>query len=276
MARTSHAGGGRRSSESKHDSTRTELSCRAGASSVTDNGRVIALCGPKAGVGTTVLACNLAVALSVLGEDVILVDADGSFGSVATVMGLPRREVDSQAPVAEGLTEHRSGVRVLTTPSGVGKGAIGDVERSTDHLQRLVRIIARVRPEAGTIVVDTPTAVYPSAPSVLSQADSILFVVTPEVTAILRATAFLQFCKAHGLAERVRVIINRFASDAAIPAGQIDQAFGDRIVARLPSCGPLVLEAVNQGRPFVEAAPGEELSIRVFDLARTMMRSPPT
>ena len=91
-------------------------------------GRVIAVFGPKGGVGRTTLAVNLAVAAATeLGQRTCLVDASFQFGDVGVLLNLnpknksiadliPELEVGEPESLDTFLINHSSGIRVLLAP----------------------------------------------------------------------------------------------------------------------------------------------------------------
>jgi len=226
---------------------------------------VVALYAPKAGVGTSVIACNLAVALRALsGTQVILVDGNLELGSVATLLGLaPRPGIGDSTNLDNHLVEHASGVRALLA-SG----------RRADSAARLdpETLLQAARERAGFVVVDTVSGTDPFADPLLVAAARIVLVLTPESAAVRHGREFLRLAAERGLAEHVRVVVNRYQSDASLPVAEIEQAFGARVIGRLGSFGPFVLDSVNAGRPFVESAPDHPLSSAVFELARALMK----
>lgn len=229
------------------------------------HGRVLLLYGPKAGVGASVIACNLALALQTIGVGpVILVDANLELGSVATLMGL---DVPAGRPEATELDQlllrHPSGVLVLPA---TGQGGASHPITLAD----LDRLVAEARAHARFVVVDIQSGIEPFGLPLVRHADRILVVVTPESAAVRHAHAFLKLAAEQQLADRVAVVVNRDHSDSGLPAEQLAAAFGDRLVSRLGSYGAFVLQGVNTGRLFVEADPDHPLSRSVLDLARTL------
>ena len=53
------------------------------------DGRLVCVLGPKGGTGKTLTSCNLAVALALAGQKVLIIDLDLQFGDVALCLGLP-------------------------------------------------------------------------------------------------------------------------------------------------------------------------------------------
>ncbi|MEI6259077.1 MAG: AAA family ATPase, partial [Deltaproteobacteria bacterium] len=51
------------------------------------NTKIVAIVGPKGGVGKTTISANLAIALSVLGKKVIAVDLDLGASNLHTLFG---------------------------------------------------------------------------------------------------------------------------------------------------------------------------------------------
>ncbi len=106
---------------------RKRLRLTGQAKAMGPKGLIITVFGAKGGVGKSTIAANLGVALSsALAQSVVLVDGDNNFGDAAAMLDLkPDRsivdllkDVDAveQGNVAEYLTQHESGLRVLAAP----------------------------------------------------------------------------------------------------------------------------------------------------------------
>lgn len=233
----------------------------------TGMGKVLTLYAPKAGVGTTVIACNLAVAIQqVTAAPVVLIDADLGFGSVGTLLGLegPTSGAGHGGSSPEPLIPYSDGLSVwLAEPAEPGTEPSVPLDRFAALLDEACR-------RASFVIVDAPSAINPLTDLVLRRADRVLMVLTPEAPSVQHCQSFLHWCQSQGLAEKVSIVVNRHASESSLPPEMLEELFGERLVARLPSEGVLVVKGVNSGRPFVETDPDDRLSVEVRRLARLL------
>jgi pilus assembly protein CpaE len=222
--------------------------------------RIIAVYGARRGVGTTTLACNLAVALSQRGASVAILDGDLAFGGVPTTFGL------APEALASGSNRHSSGVLVAAQPEGWLPG-----HSDSTGARAIDRLLEDASGSAHLLIVDTPAPLTPATRRVLDASQVILLVLTPEETALEHARRFVEFCASHGLFERVHVVINRNQSRSGLSGERIATEFGDRLVGRVNSGGLLVAGSINAGEPFVQAHPDHPLSIQMHALATAVV-----
>ena len=77
------------------------------------DGRLVCVLGPKGGTGKTLTSCNLAVALALAGQKVLVIDLDLQFGDVALCLGSAARE-DDVRPRRLGRLARRGQARTTT------------------------------------------------------------------------------------------------------------------------------------------------------------------
>lgn len=224
-------------------------------------GRVVVLFGSKAGVGTSVVATNLAIALHTLTtEPVVLLEAHYDFGNQAALLALaPERHLGHAlaGSLADGLIADDSGIAVLLrSPAGYAP--------TLDQLRGLLR---QARARARYVIVDSASRYDPVFHTLLDEAECVLMVTTPEATALRHAERLQQQAASWGVAAKLHVVVNRWESEAGVQPAQLQALFGDRLVGRLPSAGRLAVEAANSGRPFVLTAVDHPLSQAVNALA---------
>src|SRR5476649_865634 len=80
-------------------------------------GRVVAVAGGKGGVGKSIVSVNLAVAMTRLGADVVLLDADLGAPNVHTLFG----HLSPGRTLADYLEDRVSDLAEVAIPSGVPK-----------------------------------------------------------------------------------------------------------------------------------------------------------
>ncbi len=232
-------------------------------------GRVVVVFGPKPGVGTSVIAANLAIALRALAPRVLLLETHHDLGSQATILGLaPERHLADarDARLADALIPHGSGVDVLLrSPDAAGL-----------TVPQLEALLGQARQLAPYTVVDSAPRLDATLRALAAAADDLLMVTTPETTVLRHGERLLQRAAEWGALARLGVIVNRAESESAVEAAELDAVFGARIVARLPSAGRLVVDAANAGRPFIVDDADHPLSRAIQALARRLVERPPT
>ena len=216
--------------------------------------------GPKPGVGTSVIAANLAIAMRALAPRVILLEAHHDLGNQATILGLaPERHLAHALAdgLADGLVAHSSRIDVLLrSPQAEGM-----------TIAQLDALLRQAREWAPYTVVDSAPRLDATLRALAEAADDLLMVTTPETTVLRHGERVLQRADEWGALDKLGVIVNRAESESAVEATQLDALFGARIVARLPSAGRLVVDAANTGRPFIVDAAGHPLSRGIHALA---------
>ncbi|MGQ9525257.1 MAG: response regulator [Armatimonadota bacterium] len=236
------------------------------------DGKVVAVYGPRDGVGKTMLAVNLAVAAAVdLGRRTALADLCTPYGEAAAMMGLKpsvtaadlaaQAELPAPEKIDAALVGHPSGVWVLCGASKV---------TGADLPPELVRtVLSFLRSRYECVVVDTPPALDGTALAVLEIADQVLMMVMPERPLAVRAKAVLEaLCDRRYPQEKFWLVVNRADSRAGMTVGELTDAVGIPVFASIPSDGMSVVPAMNHGVPLVTASPGSKAAQAVRALTR--------
>ncbi len=252
-------------------------------------GRIIAFCSNKGGVGKTVLAINLAVALRQrTGKRVAVVDGDFFYGNVGTYLGVPpaRSIMDLVAVIDEldaevadrVLIRHASGIRVLLSPLRPDQAA----EITPEQIHRLLEFLSTIY---DYLVIDCQTVIDQRLMPALDLATDVMLVVTPEMGCLKNMRILLdQFADVGIDLKKVRVVLNRAASNVEIEARDIEQAFKQKIAFSLSSGGRPVVLSINRGVPLVMEQPKHPISQQIMHMAdyfvlqsspRPSLRQPP-
>jgi len=240
-------------------------------------GRIVTVFSTKGGVGKSVLATNLSVALAKeLGKRTVLVDLDLQFGDVSVMLQIPpERTIYDAVQVFDRLdpemlrgflVRHESGLETLLAP-------VQPEEAEYITTARIAQVLGMLSQLFEFVVVDTPAALSEVVLTALEQSDSILAVATMDVPSVKNTKVSLQ--KLHQLGmdgDMVHLVLNRADSKVWLEPHEIEKAISDRIVARIPS-DRLVPRAVNKGVPVVTDAPRSAVARSIIALARDVAGS---
>jgi pilus assembly protein CpaE len=236
-------------------------------------GRVVAVFGPKGGVGRTTLAVNLAVAAATeLGLRTCLVDASFQFGDVGVLLNLnpknksiadliPELESGEAESLDAFIINHSSGIRVLLAPPSPEMA-----ELVTPTATR--RMLEALRESHDLVVVDCMSSFNDTTLSILDLADTVLTMLSLEITSIKNIRLFLEVAEQLGYgADKVRLVLNRADSSLGIRVADVEHSIGRRVDHTIVSDGRSVVYALNRGVPFFLSNREAQVSQDVLRLA---------
>jgi len=240
--------------------------------------RIIAVLGSKSGVGVTMLAINLAVAIKQQDEgEVALLDWHLPMGDVPTALNLtPKHTLEELASTIDDLDtqmleqvvlNHASGIRVVPGAQSLDAAAL-----SPSALEPVLDIVGRT---VDYIIVDAGFRVDREWLEPLEIVDELLFVVTPELPVLRRAALYLEQESRRALfGDRLHLIINREGIHGGIGTREIEELLRTKARSRLPDEPEPVVLSINQGVPLVQNSPRSALARRIVSLAREVVASP--
>ena len=229
----------------------------AGADDLRRSGRVVSFVAAQGGAGATTLAVasGLVLAGSKAAGEIALCDASLQFGNAAAHLGLAPdrdlldllRDLDSAASLSPYLHHQpETGLRLLAAPRD-------PVEAERISPEDLSRALVALRARFDMLLVDLPAAVDQRTLAAFDLSDRI-YVVTEAVTPAVASTVrMLGLLDQLGLAERVRVVLNRYATfEGNLSEGLVAQRLG-RPVDRVVPYDRAVVVGANRGVPLVLA-----------------------
>lgn len=233
----------------------------------------------KGGVGRTLIAINLAVAIKKLtGKKVCLVDLDLQFGDVSIMMHLqPKntiaalaREIadagtlDDEVLAAHLITHEASGVQVLTAPVRPDEA---DLVKGP-HVDQILR---KLKEKYHYIIVDTPAFLSDTVLTSLELSDAILLLLTMELPTIKDGKLMMEIMQTFGYsADKVKIIMNRESADSGFKKADIEKTLEADVAASIPSEGAVVMPAVNEGEPFYLRNPEAKVSKAMDELVKML------
>ena len=241
-------------------------------------GTVVAVFSPKGGVGRTTVAVNLAVAAATeLGKRVVLVDGSFQFGDVGVLLNLnPKNksiadlvpELEQAGNEVESIDtfviNHSAGIRVLLAPPSPEMA-----ELITPSGIR--RVIEALRLTHELVVVDCTAFFNETTLAILDAADTILTMLSLEITSIKNMRLFLEVADQLGYeGGKVRLILNRADSALGIKVTDVEHSIGRKVDETIVSDGRSVVYALNRGVPFFLSNREAQVSQDILRLARTV------
>ena len=239
-------------------------------------GRVVAVFGPKGGIGRTTLAVNVAVAAaSELGMRTCLVDASFQFGDVGVLLNLnPKNKSiadilpDLEAGDVDGLDNfvinHSSGVRVLLAPPSP---EVAELITPTS----IKRMLTALQETHDLVIVDCTPSFNDVGLAILDMADTLLTMLTLEITSIKNVRIFLGLAEQLGYGpDKIRLVLNRADSSLGIRVADVEHSIGRRVDHTIVSDGRSVVYALNRGVPFFLSNREAQVSQDVLRLAQAV------
>jgi pilus assembly protein CpaE len=242
-------------------------------------GRVSVVLSPKGGSGKTMVASNVAVALSTrLGGGVVLVDLDCAFGDVATALGLePERTLGQLADVPRldstsvkvFLTQHpSSGLFALCSAGGPEEAESIDETTAREIIEILRRDFAHV-------IIDTAAGLDERALAAIDLADDLVLVASMDVASVRNMGKELDVLDRLGAGHAARILVaNKVNPKSGMKVAEVEQVLGLTSVASIEMEAEVVL-AMNQGIPLVIGASRSQAAKGIWSVAeRIGLESP--
>jgi len=244
------------------------------ASAEGGSSRVVSVFAPKGGVGKTTIAFNLACAIGQQEHRTVLIDGSLQFGDLRallkvpvdapSILDLPTDRV-SEADLADVLWRDPSGIDILLAPPRVEMAEMV----TTRDIDKILSLLRRIY---GAVVIDMSPSISEINLAFLDSSDTILEIVTYDVTTIHNTIAVADTFRMIGYpASKVRYLVNRADSAGGIAEEDLARALGRVPEHRVVSDGKLVVTSNNEGVPFVLASPEAEISRDVVRVASEVM-----
>jgi pilus assembly protein CpaE len=258
------------------------------------DGQIVAIYSPKGGVGRTTIAVNMAVAAATeLGKSVVLVDGSFQFGDVGVLLNLnpknksmadlvPELEVGEPESLDTFIINHSTGVRVLLAPPSPEMA-----ELITPMAVK--KVLDALRRQYDLVIVDCTSWFNETTLSILDAADSVLTVLSLEITSIKNMRLFLEVAEQLGYEHgKVKLVLNRADSSLGIRVADVENSIGRKVDHTIVSDGRSVVYALNRGVPFflsnreaqvsqdilrlATAVAGERVSVATEDTRKTVQK----
>lgn len=226
--------------------------------------RVICVTSGKGGVGKTNITVNLALALSLQNQSVMLLDADLGLANVDVMLGLhPRYNlshvISQERTLAEVIIHGPNGIRIIPASSGVKRMA----ELTPEENAGLVGAFSELNDSLDIMLIDSAAGISDSVVTFSRASHDVMVVVCDEPASITDAYALIKLLSQDYGMDRFQILANRVATPQAgrelfNKLVKVSDRFLD---VNLSFCGfipedPQLRKAVQAQRAVVEAFPG--------------------
>ena len=241
--------------------------------------KIITMAGLKGGVGRTMVASNLAVALQeAVGKrsaGVVVVDGHLGAGDIGGVLNLQPLhtladllarggELDREVMDAI-LTTHSTGLRVLLPVSQFS----GLEVVQPYHMEQ---VLTQLQQMCEYIVVDTGPALDRTTLVMLDMADALLVVTTPEIPSLLRTSLFLESGRSWGYSDsKMQLVLNRANNKGGIPLADVEAHLHTKVALTIPDDVALVTYSINRGVPLAMSDKRSLVAAAIIEQARRIM-----
>jgi pilus assembly protein CpaE len=246
------------------------------------HGVILPVHGMAGGVGASTFAANLAWELSnvpgAAGIKVCLIDLDLQFGTIATYLDLPRKEVVlevlSDATSLDGDSLIRSmqlygeKLHVLTAPTDM-------LPLDMVSPEDIGRILDIAQGNFDFVIVDMPSTVVAWTEAVLNRAHVYFALLELDLRSAQNILRFIRALKAEALpSESVRYVLNRAPKFTDLSAKarvkRMAESLDIDIEVQLPDGGDQVAQANDHGLPLSESAAKNPLRKELQKLAKSL------
>ncbi|MFH1097968.1 MAG: MinD/ParA family protein [Candidatus Desantisbacteria bacterium] len=174
--------------------------------------KIITVTSGKGGVGKTNLSSNLAISFSMMGQRVLLMDADLGLSNVNIIMGIippPKYNlshvISGEKDLLEVITHGPCGVKVITGAVGVPKMANMGTKKRNEFIESFDSLLSLF----DLIFIDTSAGLSENVLAFIDAADEVILVTTPEPTSITDAYGMIKAMSAKNGNVKVGLVVNR-------------------------------------------------------------------
>ncbi len=238
------------------------------------DGRLICVLGPKGGTGKTLTSCNLAVALALAGQKVMIIDLDLQFGDVALCLGLPPEKTMYDLAISGGALDseklhdyvmgHDTGVEVLLAPARPDQASAITID-----LLRDILVVARGRYDF--VIADTPPGFTAEVIATIDASSDLVMVGTLDSLSLKNTKLGLETL---GLMDydpkKIQLVLNRADTRVGISQHDVVMVLGAEPNVFIPSDREIP-RSVNEGIPITLSRPQSYAAASFHDLAGILL-----
>jgi pilus assembly protein CpaE len=236
---------------------------------------VYSITGGKGGVGKTMVATNLALALRDRGEKTVIIDLYTQFGDVASALNItPKRTLAELATMTDDIDwsllssyvhEHQSGLHAMF-------GSDRPLPLDAVSVPVLDRIISVLKREYKYVVFDVPPYLHATTLHALSVANAVLLVCNLfDYTTIADTKALFDTLEgAYVSRDRLKLVVNRVTAQNRFQMEDVERTFDHEVFSQIPN-EPKIVTLLNTGYSNHSAIAELPLGVSIRNLAEALI-----
>lgn len=172
--------------------------------------KIFSFASGKGGTGKTILALNIAYALSQQNKKVLLVDLDSNLSNIDIMLNMIAQKTigdfyTSRELLNNLITEYEPNLHIIFGDSGQIEYPLPKVELVKYFFSQM----AKIEENYDYILLDTSAGANANLLGVLSMSDFVVMVTNPEPTAVMDAYVVLKFLKSRECNAEKFIIVNK-------------------------------------------------------------------
>lgn len=217
--------------------------------------RVIVITSGKGGVGKTTTTSNVGMALSSLGYDTLLVDADVGLRNLDLLLGLENRIIYTGFDVLKGNCRLEQAIIHDKRQKKLSFFPLSSNQiKAPVTKEQVHELIQRLESDYEFILIDSPAGIDEGFQTSIKPAHEAIVVVTPEVPSIRDADRVIGILMAKNI-KKINLVINRIRpnmvkTDNMMSIEDVQNILGIPLIGVIPDNEKVII-ASNRGEPLV-------------------------
>lgn len=234
--------------------------------------RVISILGGKGGVGKTTLIANLAYALTELGKEVIVMDANLTTPNLGLHLGLHlapntlHNVLKGETSLKDAIYPHPDGFKIL--PASMNVNDLTGVD-----IGKLPEVTLNLIGKADFVIIDCAAGLGREAIGTINASEEVILITNPDLPSVADALKTLKVAQAMGK-KVLGIVVNRVGRKwYELPKWEIEEIIGLPVIAEIPE-DVNIPKAITLRRPLVGLNPFSPAAIEIRRLAHFLAGLP--
>lgn len=230
---------------------------------------VISICSGKGGVGKTVTAINLGMALKEYGKDVTILDADLTAPNLGINLGFSKIPITlndvlkGRNHITEAVYVHSSGLKVL--PSSI---ALKDL--SNIYPEKLKEAYTDLKKNSELILVDNAPGLGSDVVNSIKNSDEVLIVTNPDLASATDALRTLKLAQNMKVPVRGVVLTQVNNKKHELTRENVEDIIGKKVISIIPE-DDLIRDSTRQKSSVISLYPKSKCSLAYKKLAADIL-----